>query len=170
MSFCRRSSCSVCQPCWRTASLQLQASQQLFHAGSIASVWAPSAILCDSHEDGHCSAWRQSLPSCCSRAFSRENVSPAEGRKLRPKLYGMAHRLSQVFSPRISCSGKSKSKPHACSVYAHDTHTHVIGSVRPRSPRIFICGRCMCAIIGVCAECRTEKNERETQTSKRHML
>ena len=137
------SSCSVCQPCWRTASLQLQASQQLFHAGSIASVWAPSAILCDSHEDGHCSAWRQSLPSCCSRAFSRENVSPAEGRKLRPN-----GRLCELFSPRISSSGKSNSKPHACSVYAHDTHTHVTGSVRPRSPYA----------LGL----------KETQTSKRH--
>ena len=47
MSFCPRSSCSVCQPCWRTASLQLQASQQLFHAGSNTSVLAPSAILCN---------------------------------------------------------------------------------------------------------------------------
>ena len=31
--------------------------------------------------------------------------------------------LRAVFSPRISSSGKSNSKPHACSVYAHDTHT-----------------------------------------------
>ena len=52
--------------------------------------------------------------------------------------------LRAVFSPRISSSGKSNSKPHACSVYAHDTHTHVTGSVRPRSPYI-LCGRCVCA-------------------------
>ena len=133
MSFCRRSSCSVCQPCWRTASLQLQASQQLFHAGSIASVWAPSAILCDSHEGGHCSAWRQSLPSCCSRAFSGERFTGG-GEEAAARAMGQT--LS--FGFRVPASPTPSRKRVPCT---HTTHTHIINRVsQDLVTRIFFAG------------------------------